>query len=220
MKSKVVTMDAAMAKIESGITIMISGFITVGTPQNIVDALCEKGFKDFHLISNDVGKLGAPGIARLIMERRVRELTAAHIGLNPEAGHQMNAGELKVNLTPMGSLVEKIRAGGAGIGGFLTPTGVGTVVQEGKQIIEVNGKKFLLELPLRADVAVVKAWKADTKGNLVYRRAARNFNPYMAMAADWVIAEAEHIVQPGELDPDIIITPSIVVDMVVQSQEG
>ena len=216
MKSKVVTMDAAMAKIESGMTIMIPGFITVGTPIKIVQAICEKGLEDFHLISIDAAKPDIPGIGRLITERRVRELTVAHIGLNPEAGRQMNAGELKINLTPMGSLAEKIRIGGAGIGGFLTPTGLGTVAEEGKQIIEAGGKKYLLELPLRADVAVLKAWKADTMGNLVYRRTARNFNPLMAMAADWVIAEAEHIVSAGELDPDIIVTPGIVVDMVVQ----
>ena len=216
MKSKVVTTDAAMAKIKSGMTIMISGFVNVGSPIKIVQAICEKGYKDFHLISNDAGTPDVPGIGKLVVERRIRELTVSHIGLNPEAGKQMNAGELKINLTPQGSLAEKIRIGGAGIGGFLTTTGVGTIAQEGKQVIEVNGNNYLLELPLRADVAVVKAWKADTKGNLVYRRAARNFNPLMATAADWVIAEAEHIVQTGELDPDIIVTPGIVVDMVVQ----
>ena len=216
MKSKVVTMDAAMAKIESGMTIMIPGFVNVGAPINLVQAICEKGYKDFHLIANDGGTPSVPGIGKLIIEHRVRELTASHIGLNPEAGKQMNAGELKVNLTPQGTLAERIRIGGAGIGGFLTPTGVGTVVQEGKQVIEVKGKKYLLELPLRADVAVVKAWKADTNGNLIYRRVARNFNPLMAMAADFVIAEAEHIVPTGDLDPDVVVTPGIVVDMVVQ----
>ena len=216
MKSKLVTMDAAMAKIKSGITLMIPGFINVGCPVKIIQAICDKGYKDFCLISNDAGTPDVPGLSRLVGERRVREMTVSHIGLNPEAGKQMNAGELKVTLVPQGTLAERVRCGGAGIGGFLTPTGLNTPAQEGKQVMEVNGKKYLLELPLRADVAIIKAWKADEFGNLIYRRIARNFNPLMALAADFVIVEAEHVVPIGEFDPDIVITPGIAVDMIVQ----
>jgi len=210
-------MDVAMTKIASGMTLMIPGFVNVGTPMRTVQAICEKGYKDFHVISNNAGTADVPGIGKLVIERRIRELSASHIGLNPEAGKLMNAGEMKVNLMPQGTLAERIRCGGAGLGGFLTPTGVGTVVEEGKQVIEVDGKKYLLELPLRAELAIINAWKADEAGNLVYRRIARNFNPLMAMAADFVIVEAEHVVPVGELDPDIIVTPGIVVDMVVQA---
>jgi len=218
MKSKLATMDAAMAKIKSGMTLMIPGFINAGTPMKIVQAICDKGYKDFYVISNDAGTDVPGSIGRLVIERRVREMTVSHIGLNPEAGKQMHAGELKINLTPQGTLAERIRIGGSGIGGFLTLTGVGTVVeeQEGKQAIELNGKKYLLELPLHAHVAILKAWKADEKGNLVYRRVARNFNPLMAMAADFVIAEVENIVPVGELDPDVIVTPGVLVEMIVQ----
>ena len=141
---------------------------------------------------------------------------ASHVGLNPKVAEQMNDGTLKVTLVPQGTLAERIRCGGTGLGGVLTPTGVGTVVADGKQEITVGGKTYLLETPLRAEVAVVKAWKADTAGNLVYRRVARNFNPMMAMAADFVIAEVEEIVEAGEIDPDLVCTPGTCVDMVVK----
>ncbi|GHV33271.1 acetate CoA-transferase subunit alpha [Synergistales bacterium] len=216
MKSKVTTIDVAMTKIKSGMTLMIPGFVNVGTPMKLVQAICERDYKDFHVISNNAGTADVPGIGKLVIEKRVRMLTASHIGLNPEAGKLMISGEMKVNLVPQGTLAERMRIGGAGIGGFLTPTGVGTVVEEGKQVIEVEGKKYLLELPLKADVSIIKAWKADESGNLVYRRVARNFNPLMALAGAFVIAEAEHIVPVGELDPDIIATPGVVVDMLVQ----
>jgi acetate CoA/acetoacetate CoA-transferase alpha subunit len=216
MKSKVVAIDAAMTKIKSGMTMMIPGFVNVGTPMKIVKAICEHDYRDFHVISNNAGTADVPGIGKLVIEKRVRMLTASHIGLNPEAGKLMISGEMKVNLVPQGTLAERMRIGGAGIGGFLTPTGVGTVVEEGKQVIEVDGKKYLLELPLRADVSIIKAWKADESGNLIYRRVARNFNPLMALAGDFVIAEAENIVPVGELDPDMIATPGVVVDMLVQ----
>ncbi|MDR1875822.1 MAG: 3-oxoacid CoA-transferase subunit A [Synergistaceae bacterium] len=220
MKSKVVTMDTAMSKIRSGMTLMIPGFVNVGTPLGLVKAICEKGYGDFHVISNNTGTPDVPGIGKLVLEHRIRALTASHIGLNPESGKQMNSGQMKVNLVPQGTLAERIRIGGAGIGGFLTPTGVGTMVEEGKQVIEVEGKKYLLELPLRADVAILRAWKADEFGNLIYRRSARNFNPLMAMAADFVIVEADQVVPVGELDPDAIVTPGVVVDMIVQSREA
>ena len=195
---------------------MLSGFTNVGSPNKFIMKMIEAGVTDIDLIANDAGNDHTDGIGSLVCAHRVRSLIASHIGLNPEAGRQMNAGELKVTLVPQGTLAERIRCGGTGLGGVLTPTGVGTVVAEGKTVLEVNGRSYLLELPLRADVAVIKAWKADTSGNLVYRRAGRNFNPMMAMAADFVIAEVSEVVEVGELDPDEIMTPGVCVDMLVQ----
>ena len=149
----------------------------------------------------------------------MKSLITTHIGLNPVAGQQMFAGELEVEFVPQGTFAERIRCGGAGLGGVLTPTGVGTVVAEGKQVIEVNGRRYLLELPLRAQIAIVPAARADAAGNLVYHRCGRNFNPMMAMAADLVIAEAEEVVEVGQLDPDEIMTPGVCVDMVVKERE-
>ena len=195
---------------------MLSGFTNVGSPNKFIMKMIEAGVTDIDLIANDAGNDHTDGIGSLVCAHRVRSLIASHIGLNPEAGRQMNAGELKVTLVPQGTLAERSRCGGTGLGGVLTPTGVGTVVAEGKTVLEVNGRSYLLELPLRADVAVIKAWKADTSGNLVYRRAGRNFNPMMAMAADFVIAEVSEVVEVGELDPDEIMTPGVCVDMLVQ----
>ena len=195
---------------------MLSGFTNVGSPNKFIMKMIEAGVTDIDLIANDAGNDYTDGIGSLVCAHRVRSLIASHIGLNPEAGRQMNAGELKVTLVPQGTLAERIRCGGTGLGGVLTPTGVGTVVAEGKTVLEVNGRSYLLELPLRADVAVIKAWKADTSGNLVYRRAGRNFNPMMAMAADFVIAEVSEVVEVGDLDPDEIMTPGVCVDMLVQ----
>jgi acetate CoA/acetoacetate CoA-transferase alpha subunit len=178
--------------------------------------MVKSGLKDITLISNDAGNDKFDGIGTLICQKRVKKLIASHAGLNPQVAVQMNAGELEVELVPQGTLAERIRCGGTGLGGVLTPTGIGTVVAEGKQIITVNGKDYLLETPLRADVAVIKAWKADEFGNLVYRRAARNFNPMMAMAADIVIAEVEEVVPVGEIDPDMVMTPGVCVDYVVK----
>jgi len=194
---------------------MMSGFTNVGAPNELIMEMIQSDICDIDLIANDAGNDHDDGIGALICQHRVRSLTASHIGLNPEAGRQMNAGEMKVTLVPQGTLAERIRCGGYGLGGFLTPTGVGTVVAEGKQIMDVEGRTYLLEQPLRAQVAILKAWKADTSGNLVYRRSARNFNPLMAMAADLVIAQVEQIVEIGELDPDEIMTPGTCVDMVV-----
>ena len=216
MKSKVVTLAEAMAKIHDGQTIMISGFVFAGTPEILIDGMVEKGVKNINLISNDTCNPDY-GIGKLIVNKQIAKLTASHIGLNKETGRQMNAGELEVNLVPQGTLAERLRTAGAGLGGFLTPTGVGTIVEDGKQKINIDGKDYLLELPLRAEIALVKAYKADKSGNLTYRRAARNFNPLMAMAADFVIAAAEEIVEVGELDPELVFTPGIMVDMVVHA---
>lgn len=200
-------------------TMMIAGFTNVGAPNRFIVKMVEKGIKDIHLISNDVGNDHTDGLGTLVCQKRVASLIASHIGLNPEAGRQMSAGEMEVTLIPQGTLAERIRCGGAGLGGVLTPTGIGTVVAEGKQVINVNGKDYLLETPLRAEVAILHAVKADTAGNLVYNRCGRNFNPVMAMAADLVIVEAEEIVEVGQLDPDEIMTPGVCVDLVVKEGE-
>lgn len=214
--SKVASVEEALTHIRSGQTIMLSGFTNVGSPNKFIVKMAEAGITDIDLISNDAGNDHTAGIGTLICQHRVRRLTASHVGLNPKVAEQMNAGTLEVVLVPQGTLAERIRCGGTGLGGVLTPTGIGTVVAEGKQVIQVDGRGYLLEKPLHAEVAVVKAWKADTSGNLVYRRAGRNFNPLMAMAADFVIAEVEELVEVGQLDPDEVMTPGVCVDLVVK----
>lgn len=219
MKNKVGTVQDALEHIENGQTIMCAGFTNVGSANHLIRAIADAGYRDFHIIANDAGNDHADGIGTLICERRAKSLIASHVGLNPEVGRQMAEGVLDVTLVPQGTLAERIRCGGAGLGGVLTPTGVGTIVEEGKQAIELNGKKYLLETPLRAQVGLVKAWKADTCGNLVYHRLARNFNPMVAMACDYVIAEVEEVVQPGEIDPDEVMTPGVCVDLIVPFRE-
>ncbi|MCL2391817.1 MAG: 3-oxoacid CoA-transferase subunit A [Oscillospiraceae bacterium] len=216
MKNKVKTRAEAIDMIHDGQTLMISGFTFAGTPEGLIDGLIEKGVKDITLISNDTGTAEF-GMGKLIVNKLVKKLITSHIGLNRETGRQMTAGELDVTLIPQGTIAERIRTAGAGLGGFLTPTGVGTIVEEGKQKLTIDGRDYLLELPLRAEVALIKAWKADKYGNLTYRRAARNFNPLMATAADLVIVEAEEIVEVGELDPEIVFTPGCMVDVIVQA---
>jgi len=216
MKSKVRTLKDAMDMIHEGQTIMISGFLFAGTPEVLIDGLVEKNVKNLSLITNDTCT-PEYGIGKLIVNKQVKKVVSTHIGMNRETGRQMTAGEIEVELVPQGTLAERLRAAGAGLGGFLTPTGVGTVVEEGKQKITIDGKDYLLELPLRADIALIKAWKADTYGNLTYRRAARNFNPLMAMAADFVIVAAEEIVEVGDIGPDMVFTPGVMVDMIVQA---
>ena len=212
---KLATRQEALSKFADGQTIMIGGFLGVGTPESLVDGLVELNVKNLTIIANDTAFIGR-GIGKLVVNKQAKKVIVSHIGTNPETGRQMNAGELEVDLVPQGTLAERIRSAGAGLGGILTPTGIGTIVEKGKEKITVNGKTYLLETPLRADVALIKAAKADTLGNLVYNRAARNFNPLMAMAADLVIVEAEEIVDAGSLDPDEIMTPGIFVDMVIK----
>ena len=208
--------------IPDGATIMFGGFLGCGSAHHIIDALSKSGKKDFTIIGNDCGMATGPngdlyGMAKLVHNHQVKRVIATHVGMTPDVGTQnMVDKTLTVDLVPQGSLAEMIRAGGAGLGGVLTPTGIGTVVAEGKQVIQVDGRDYLLEKPLHAEVAVVKAWKADTSGNLVYRRAGRNFNPLMAMAADFVIAEVEELVEVGQLDPDEVMTPGVCVDLVVK----
>ena len=176
--------------------------------------LTKADVKDITLIANDTAFVGS-GVGPLVVNKKCKKVITSHIGTNPETGRQMIAGELDVELVPQGTLAERVRAGGSGLGGILTPTGVGTVVEEGKEKITVDGREYLLEKPLRADVALLKAYKADKAGNLVYHRSARNFNPIMAMAADTVIVEVEHIVEVGEIDPDEVMTPGILIDKII-----
>ncbi|MBT9136138.1 MAG: Acetate CoA-transferase subunit alpha [Firmicutes bacterium] len=215
MSKKLRTPREALAKMDNGATVMIGGFLCVGTPETLIEEVLRKDTKDLTLIGNDTG-FPDRGIGRLIVAKRAKKVLASHVGTNPETGRQMHAGETEVVLVPQGTLAEQVRAGGAGLGGVLTPTGVGTIVEEGKQKITVNGREFLLEVALQADYALIKAHKADELGNLVYRRATRNFNPLMAMAAKTVVAEVEEIVPVGELDPDEIITPGLFVTYLVK----
>jgi acetate CoA/acetoacetate CoA-transferase alpha subunit len=213
--AKVTTIAQAMEYVQDGMTVMIGGFLGVGTPELFVDALVANGAKNLTVIANDTA-FPDKGIGKLVVNRRLRKVIVSHIGTNPETGRQMNAGELQVELVPQGTLAEQIRAGGAGLGGVLTPTGLGTIVAEGKAVINVDGREFLLEKPLKADVAFIKAHTADTAGNLLFNRSSRNFNPLMAMAAKVVIVEAENIVEAGQVDPDQVMTPGIMVDWIVQ----
>ena len=212
--NKIVQHEEIMSFFKDDMTIMVGGFMGVGAPTSLVGILVDKGVRDLTMITSDTATPDT-GVGPLIVNRQVRKIIASHIGTNQETGRQMIAGEIKVELVPQGTLAEQIRAGGAGLGGFLTPTGIGTVVEEGKQKISVNNKEYLLELPLRADIALLKAYKADKAGNLIYRKVGRNFNPMMALAADLVIVEVEEIVEIGQLDPEEVITPGILVDKVV-----
>ncbi len=213
---QVLSAAQAAAMVKNGATVMFGGFLGCGNPNTMVDALLAAGVEDLTMIANDAA-LPECGIGRLIVQKRVKKGIFSHIGLNPVAGAQMTAGETEMELIPQGTLAERIRCGGSGLGGFLTPTGVGTVVEEGKQRISVNGRDYLLELPLRAEVAIIKAFRADAAGNLIYRYTARNFNPLMAMAADLVIAEVEEIVETGAIHPDEVHTPGIFIDYMVKS---
>ena len=197
-----------------GMTIMSGGFMGCGAPEIIIQEILDAGIKDITLISSDTAMVDT-GVGPLIVNNRVKKLYASHIGTNPETGKRMISGELEVELCPQGTLAERIRAGGAGLGGFLTPTGVGTVVEEGKQKITIDGIEYLLELPLKADLAIIKADIADESGNLIYAGAARNFNPLMALAAKTVIVQAGKVVPVGELDPNLVMTPATLIDHIV-----
>jgi acetate CoA/acetoacetate CoA-transferase alpha subunit len=211
---KAVSAEQAIAMIPNGASVMIGGFMGVGTPERLLDELVRQNKSELSIISNDAAVPGR-GIGKLFDASLVATLTASHIGLNPKVQQQMMANKVAVNLVPQGTLVERIRAGGCGLGGVLTPTGVGTLVEDGKQKIDVNGKTYLLETALRADFALVHAFLADYAGNLSYALTARNFNPVMAMAADTVIVTAEHIVPVGVIAPDHVVTPGPLVDYLV-----
>lgn len=212
--NKIVTVNEAISHIKDGMTVMIGGFLGCGTPHKLVDALVESGVKDLTLICNDTGFVDV-GSGKLVVNKQIKKLYASHIGTNKETGRQMTEGEMDVTLIPQGTLAERIRSAGAGLGGFLTPTGVGTVIEEGKEKIVIDGKEYLLELPLKADVALILGHKVDKKGNIVYRGATRNFNTLMATAADLVIVEAENLVEVGEIDQNDVVTPGLFVDYIV-----
>ena len=213
--AKIISAAEAAAKVQAGMTVMVGGFLGCGTPQSLVDQVLADGTKDLTLVCNDTA-FPDSGVGKLVVSRQFKRVIVSHIGTNPETGRQMNANELAVDLVPQGTLAERIRSAGFGLGGILTPTGVGTPVEAGKQKLTIDGKDYLLELPIKADVALVKAYKADKAGNLVFRKAARNFNPLMATAAKLVIVEAQNIVEIGEIDPDEVMTPGIFVNYLVQ----
>ncbi|WP_319568021.1 CoA transferase subunit A [Cohaesibacter marisflavi] len=216
MKTATKLEDAA-ALIPEGAVLLIGGFMAVGTPERMIDALVERGVGGFTVVANDTALVGK-GIGKLVTAGLVKKVIASHIGLNPETQQKMIAGEIEVELVPQGTLIERIRAGGVGLGGVLTQTGLGTPVEEGKQIVEVQGERYLLEEPIRGDFALIKAKQADYKGNLDYALTAHNFNPVMAMAAETVIAEAEVIVPIGGIHPDAVKTPGILVDHILEGE--
>ncbi len=208
------TLKSAVERIPNGASLMIGGFMGVGTPERLVDELVRQGKNGLTVIANDTALPGV-GIGKLVSANALRKVIASHIGLNPETQKKMLAGDIEVELVPQGTLIERIRAGGYGLGGVLTPTGVGTVVEEGKRKIEVEGREYLLETPLRADFALLHAFLSDYQGNLTYALTARNFNPVIAMAADTVIADAEHVVPVGMISPDHVMTPAPLVDYLI-----
>ena len=211
---KTTTPEAAIAMIPDGASLMIGGFMGVGTPERLVDELLRQGKRELTVIGNDTARPGV-GIGKLVDGKALRKAIVSHIGLNPETQQKMLAGEIEVELVPQGTLIERIRAGGCGLGGILTPTGVGTVVEEGKRKIEVDGRDYLLETALRADFALVHALLSDYLGNLTYGLTARNFNPVIAMAGATVIVDADHVVPVGMISPDHVITPATLVDYLV-----
>ena len=213
--SKFISIEEAVSKVKDGMTIMVGGFLANGTPNKIVDALAKSGVKNLTLICNDTA-YPDKGVGQLIANKQVKKLFVSHIGTNPHTSEQMNSGELEIEFCPQGSLAERVRAGGCGLGGILTQTGMGTIVAEGKQIVNVDGKDYLLEKPLRADIALVGASLGDKAGNLVYRGTSQNFNPLMASAADLVIAEVNELVEVGEITAENVKTPSIMVDFIVK----
>lgn len=215
MIDKALSCKRAVEMIPDGASLMIGGFMGVGTPHRLIDELIHQGRKNLTVIANDTATPGF-GIGKLIEAKLVKKLIATHIGLNPETQKQMIAGEIEVELCPQGTLAERIRSGGFGLGGVLTPTGIGTVVADGKRTVEVDGKLFLLELPLTADFALLAAHRSDYRGNLEYSLTARNFNMVMATAGKIVIAEPEHIVPVGVIPPDVVATPFVCVDHIIE----
>lgn len=223
--AKHIVMGETLGLIRDGMTVMVGGFMGCGNAHGIIEELANSGVKNLTLISNDASMPNGPdggeyyGIAKLIHNRQAKKLIATHVGLNPEVAEQMNAGTLEVSLVPQGSMVEMIRAGGAGLGGILTPTGLGTIVEESEfthSSMEIDGKQYLTQRPLRADVAIISGHKVDYAGNVWYKGTTRNFNQVMATAADCVIVEADHLVKNGVIEPENVMTPGILVDYIVK----
>jgi acetate CoA/acetoacetate CoA-transferase alpha subunit len=211
---KTVSVDQAVAVIPDGASLLIGGFMGVGTPERVVDEIVRQGKRDLTVIANDTAMPGT-GIGKLVTAKLLRKAIVSHIGLNPETQQQMMSGELEVDLVPQGTLIERIRAAGHGLGGILTPTGVGTVAEKGKQSVALNGTTYLVETALPADFALVHAFLADYMGNLAYALTARNFNPVIAMAGGIVITDADNIVPVGVIAPDHVVTPAPLVDYLV-----
>jgi acetate CoA/acetoacetate CoA-transferase alpha subunit len=217
--NKIISLDEAASKIRDGMTIMIGGFLGCGTPERMIDKLIELGVKDLTIIANDTS-FPDKGLGKLIVSKQVKKAIVSHIGTNKETGRQMTAGETEVVLVPQGTLIEQIRAGGVGLGGVLTPTGLGTVVEEGKQKLTIEGKDYLLELPLRADVALLYGSKVDRKGNIYYNGTTRNFNSIIALAADLVLVEAMELVEVGDIHPNDVMTPGVLVHGIVGGEQA
>lgn len=212
------SIESALSGVTDGSTILVGGFGLVGIPENLILGLYEKGVKDLTIISNNCG-VDDWGLGILLKNKQIKKMVSSYVGENKEFERQFLSGELEVELVPQGTLAERIRAGGAGIPAFYTPAGVGTPIQEGKEVREFNGKSYVLETGIRADFALVKAWKGDRLGNLIYNKTARNFNPIMAAAGKVTIAEVEELVEVGSLDPDSIHTPSIYVQRIIQGEK-
>jgi 3-oxoacid CoA-transferase subunit A len=215
MDKRISSADAAIEKLTDGVTILMGGFGLCGIPENLIAAVRRKGTKNLTIVSNNAG-IDDFGIGILLQSRQVKKMISTYVGENKLFEQQVLSGELEVELNPQGTLAERLRAGGAGVPAFFTPTGVGTMVAEGKETREFDGRLYVMERGLRGQFAFVKAWKGDRWGNLVYRKAARNFNPLMATAADYVVAEVEELVDLGQLDPDSIHTPGIFVNAIFQ----
>lgn len=214
---KVISLEEALTHFHDGMALMAGGFGGIGNPPSLIQGILDKGVRDITLISNDTA-FPHIGIGKLVTEKRVKKVIASHIGSNPNAGAQMTAGELEVEFCPQGILAERVRAGGVGLGGILSDIGIGTIAEKGRQKVELDGKEYLLETPLTAQVSIVHAKKADRYGNLVYDTSARNFNPLVAMAGDITIVEADEIVEIGELSPEEIVTPGVFVHFIVRSE--
>lgn len=222
MKNKIMTAQEAVAGIQDGATIMVGGFMACGTPEILIDALVEKNVRNLTIICNDAGVPGR-GVGKLLTNGQIKTLIASHVGLNPEVAQRMNTDvaedKLECILIPQGTLAERIRSGGAGLGGFLTPTGVGTIVADGKQVINIDGRDYLLEKPLRAEFALLRGNVTDKFGNTTYNGTTRSFNPMMATAADYVIVGTCEIVEIGEIDPNNVVTSGIFVDAIVGGEK-
>ncbi|NFT06618.1 3-oxoacid CoA-transferase subunit A [Clostridium botulinum] len=215
--NKIVKLEDLKSIFKDGMTIMIGGFLDCGSPETIIDMLVNLNIKDLTIIGNDTG-YSDKGIGKLVVNGQVKKVIASHIGTNPETGRRMNSGEMEVELSPQGTLIERIRAAGSGLGGVLTSTGIGTIVEKGKRKILIDGKEYLLELPLKADVSLVKGSIVDEFGNTCYKGTTKNFNPYIAMAADTVIMEAENLVEFEELNREDIMTPGVLVNYIIREE--
>lgn len=212
--SKIISAKEACAKVQDGMTLMVGGFLAVGTPETLIDELVAQNPKNLTLICNDTG-FPDRGVGKMVVNKQFKTMIASHVGTNKETANQMNSGETEVILTPQGTLAEQVRQGGAGLGGFFTPTGVGTEVAVGKDVKIIDGQEYIFEKALKADVAILKGSKVDKKGNIYYNGATRNFNPLMATAAEVVIVEAEQLVEVGEIHQNDVMTPGLFVDYIV-----